>query len=174
MTDLFFDNYSGEMFFDIDDIEQGDGKCSFTFKAEYDGKTVGARFEIPLTVKRSLFKTIKYVPPRGQAKITSIGEESDNLICAFEALLKPSYKSSRRFSETPDAVDYAILNREVYEFDSDKIYLKLYNGEDQSDFDEDEKINLEMQFTFNLATKRASLSETRDGYSADIIAVLMK
>ena len=58
--------------------------------------------------------------------------------------------------------------------DSDKIYLKLFNGEDQSDFDEDEKINLEMNFTFNFGNNRASLIEVRDGYSADLVAVLMK
>ena len=40
-------------------------------------------------------------------------------------------------------------------------------------FEEDEKINLEMQFSFNLSSKRATLSEVREGYSADLIAILM-
>ena len=38
----------------------------------------------------------------------------------------------------------------------------------------DEKINLEMNFTFNFGNNRASLIEVRDGYSADLVAVLMK
>lgn len=174
MTDLFYDKYEGEMFFDIEDVERGSEEYSFTIKAAYDGKTVGARVTVPVIVRRSLFKTLKFVKTNSQLKITSIGEESDNFICALETLLKPAYKSTRRFSDEPDAIDFSVLNRELYELDTDKIYIKLFNGEDQSDFDEDEKINLEMNFTFNLSSMRASLIEVRDGYSADLIAVLMK
>ena len=174
MTDLFYDKYDGEMFFDIVDLEKGSEQYSFTIKAEYDGKIVGARATVPVLIRRSLFKTYKFIKNNSQIKFASIGEESDNFICMLETLLKPAYKSSRRFSEEPDAIDFSVLNREIYELDSDKIYLKLFNGEDQSDFDEDEKINLEMNFTFNFGNNRASLIEVRDGYSADLVAVLMK
>ena len=40
--------------------------------------------------------------------------------------------------------------------------------------EEDEKINLEMNFSFNLQAKKASLVEVKDGYSADLIAIIMK
>lgn len=174
MTDLFYDKYEGEMFFDIEDIEKGSEEYSFTIKAEYDGRVVGARVSVPVIIKRSLFKTFKFIKNNSQLKIMSIGEQSDAFICALEDLLKPSYRSTKRFSEQPDAVDFSVLNREIYDIDTDKIYLKIFNGEDQSDFEEDEKINLEMNFTFNFSSKRASLIEVRDGYSADLIAVLMK
>ena len=38
MTDLFYDNYDGEMFFDISDLEKDSEQYSFTIKAEYEGK----------------------------------------------------------------------------------------------------------------------------------------
>lgn len=174
MTDLFYDKYDGEMFFDIEDIKKGSEEYSFTIKAQYDGKIIGARVSVPVLIRRSLFKTYKFIKTNSQLKITSIGQESDDFICALESLLKPPYKSSRHFSDEPDPIDFSVLNRELYDIDSDKIYLKLFNGEDQSDFDEDEKINLEMNFTFNLSSNKASLIEVRDGYSADIIAILMK
>ena len=174
MTDLFLDNYDGEMLFDMDNITQNSDSLEFDIKAQYDGKTVGMHAVIPIIVKRSLFKTIKYIKPNSQLRFLSIGEESDNLIAAFEQLLKPPYKSSGKFSQTPDAIDFSVQNRELYELDNDKIYIKLFNGEDQSDFEEDEKINLEMNFNFSRTSKRASLIEVRDGYSADLIAILMQ
>lgn len=174
MRELYIDKYDGEMFFDIEDIETGNEEYSFVIKADYKGKIVGARVTIPVLIKRSLFKVIKLVKVNEQLSITSIGEESDNFICMLEELLKPSYKSSKRFSDEPDAIDYSVMNREMYDLDNDKIYLRMFNGEDQSDFDEDEKINLEMYLTFNLNTKRASIAEVRDGYSADLVAILMK
>ena len=174
MTELFYDKYEGEMFFDIDEIEKNADEYSFVIKADYKGKTVGARVSVPVLVRKSLFKTYKFVKTNEQILFTSIGSESDDFICALEELLKPPYKSSKHFSEEPDSIDYAVLNREVYDLDNDKIYLRLFNAEDQSDYEEDEKINLEMHFTFNLSSKRASLIEVRDGYSADIIAILMK
>lgn len=174
MTELFFDKYDGEMFFDVSDVEKETDSYSFVIKAQYNGDTVGARVIIPVLTRRSLFKTLKIIRPDAQLRFVSIGEESDGLICAFEDLLKPAYRSTRKFSDEPDPIDFSVLNRELYDLDADKIYIRLYNGEDQSDFDEDEKINLEMNFTFNLSSGRASLIEVREGYSADIIAVLMK
>ena len=113
MTDLFYDKYDGEMFFDIVDLEKGSEQYSFTIKAEYDGKIVGARVTVPVLIRRSLFKTYKFIKNNSQIKFASIGEESDNFICMLETLLKPAYKSSRRFSEEPDAIDFSVLNREI-------------------------------------------------------------
>lgn len=174
MIDLYLNKYDGEMFFDISDVEYESDRVSFVIKANYNDKTVGAQVEIPLISRRSFFKSFTLIKNPGQLYISSIGEESDNLICALEELFKPSYKSSRKFAEDSEGIDFAILNRELYELNTDKIYLKLYEAEDQSDFDDDEKINLELNFTFNFSTNRASLIEVRDGYSADLIAILMK
>ncbi len=174
MTELFYEQYDGEMLFDISDIETSNNELSFIIKALYNDKIVAARVTLPVIVSRALFKTVKLVKPSSQLAITSVGEESDNFICALEQLLKPPYKSSREFADETEGIDFSVLNRGVYNLDSDKIYLKLYVGEDQSEFEEDEKINLEMNFSFNLSTKRASLIEVREGYSADIIAILMK
>lgn len=174
MTDLFYENYDGEMLFDISDIEVDNENLSFVIKSNYNDRTIGAKITIPVIVRRSFFKTVKLIKNSSQLIISSIGEESDAFICVLDELLKPGFKSSRAFTDEPEGIDFSVLNRELYDFDNDKIYLKLYNGEDQSDFEEDEKINLEMNFSFNLNTKRASLVEVRDGYSADLIAILMK
>lgn len=174
MTELFYDKYQGEMFFDIENVEKSNNEYSFDIKAVYNGAVVGARICVPVLIRKSLFKTFKFVKINDRISITSIGQESDALICALEDLLKPEYRSTKRFSEEPDDIDFSVINKEVYDLDNDKIYLRLFNGEDQSDFDDDEKINLEMHFTFNLSSKRASLIEVREGYSADLIAILMK
>lgn len=174
MTELYYEKYEGEMFFDIENCNFGSEEYSFELRAEHNGQTVAVKVAVPVVVRRSLFKTIKFVKPSGQIKFSSVGEESDRFICALEQLYKPPFRSSKKFSEQTETLDFSVLNREMYELDSDKIYLKLFNDEDQSDFDEDEKINIELNFSFNFASKRASLIEVRDGYSADIVAVLMK
>lgn len=174
MTDLFFDKYDGEMFFDISDIEFGTEEYSFTISAQYNDKTVGTRVVLPVIIRRSLFKTIKLVKNNSKITFLSIGEESDNFVCALEQLLKPPFRSTKRFTDEPEGIDFSVLNNQMYELDSDKVYLKLYNGDDQTDLEEDEKINLEMNFTFNLNTKKASLVEVKDGYSSDLVAIFMK
>ena len=174
MTELFYDKYEGEMFFDIENIETDSNKYKLTLSALYNGETVGFEISIPVVIRKSLFKTFKLVMPSGQVELSSSGENSDRFVCAIETLLKPAYKSTKKFSEQIETLDFSILNKELYDLDNDKIYLKIYNAEDQSDFEEDEKINLEMNFSFNLNTKRASLYEIRDGYSADLVAVLMR
>ncbi len=174
MTELFNEKYNGEMFFDISDVDCNQEECSFNITASYGEKVVGARIVIPIIVRRSLFKTIKLVKNNAKLYLESIGQESDNLVCALEELLKPQYKSTKRFTDEPEGIDFSVLNRQLYEFDSDKVYLKLYNGDDQSDLEEDEKINLEMNFSFNLQGKKASLVEVKDGFSADLVAIIMK
>ncbi len=174
MTNLFYDYYDGEMFFDISDVNCTDEEYSFVISAQYNEKTVGARVVLPIIVRRSLFKTIKLVKNNSRLVFESIGEQSNNFVCALEDLLKPPYKSTKKFTDEPEGIDFSVLNNQLYELDTDKIYLKLYNADDQSDLEEDEKINLEMNFSFNLQTKKASLVEIKDGYSADLIAIIMK
>ncbi len=174
MTDLFYEQYDGEMLFDIESCEKTADRYTMVLKAQYNNEIVGFQISIPVIIRKSLFKVIKFVTPSSQVEMASIGEESDRFICALENLLKPVFQSTKKFSEQTETLDFSVLNREMYDVDADKIYLKLYNGEDQSDFEEDEKINIEMNFSFNLSTKRASLVEVRDGYSADLVAVLMR
>ncbi len=174
MTDLFYENYDGEMFFDISEVECTSDEYSFVISALYNEKTVAAKVRIPVLIRRSLFKTVKLINYNSKLVFESVGENSDNFVCALEDLLKPPYKSTKKFTDEPEPTDFTVLNRQLYDLDTDKIYLKIYNGDDQSDYEEDEKINLEMNFSFNLQTKKASLIETRDGYSADLIAIIMK
>ena len=176
MIDLFYDNYEGEMLFDISNVEKDIDGISFIFKSNYNDSVVGAKVFIPTITRKAFFKTLTFLKPDAQLCFSSIGEESDNLIVCLEQLLKPKFKSSKKFTDQPEGIDYTVLNGNLYDInlDSDKIYLKLYNAEDQSEYDEDERIDLEMNFSFNLSTKRASLVEVRDGYSADLVAILMK
>ena len=176
MTDLFYENYDGEMLFDISDVEKDFDGISFVIKANYNDLVVGAKVFIPLITRKALFKTVTFLKPDAQLCLSSIGDESDNFIVCLEELLKPKFKSTKKFTDQPEGIDFAVLNSNVYDvnLDADKVYLKLYNAEDQSEYDEDERIDLEMNFSFNLSTKRASLIEVRDGYSADLVAILMK
>lgn len=176
MIDLFYDNYDGEMLFDISDVEKDIDGISFVIKANYNDSVVGAKVFIPTITRKALFKTITLLKTNAQLSFSSIGEESDNLIICLEQLLKPKFKSSKAFTDQPEGIDFAVLNNNMFEInlDSDKVYLKLFNAEDQSEYDEDERIDLEMNFSFNLSTKRASLVEIREGYSADLVAILMK
>lgn len=174
MTELFYDVYDGEMVFDIVDCQKSSDEYVLTLKSKYNNETVGFEVYLPIINRKSLFKTVTFVKPNDQIKFVSIGKPSDRFVCALEELLKPVYQSSKAFSEETEYLDYSVINREMYDINSDKIYLKVYNGEDQSDLDEDERINVEMNFSFNLGTNRASLIEVRDGYSADLVAVLMK
>lgn len=174
MTELIYEKYDGEMFFDISDIEIDEDNLSFIIKSMYNDKTVGTKVTIPVIFRRSIFKTVKLVKNSSQLCLSSIGEESDALVVAFEELFKPEFRSSKKFTDEPEGIDFSVLNKELYDFDTDKIYLKLYNADDQSDYDEDEKINLELNFSFNLKTKKASIVEVREGYSADLIAIIMK
>lgn len=174
MTDLFYDNYDGEMRFDISDVEIENEKYSFVISAKYNDKIIGVKVVLPIIIQRSLFKSFKFINPKSKLVFESIGEQSDNFVCALEDLLKPPYKSTRKFTDEPEGIDFSVLNRSIYNIDSDKIYLKLYNGDDQSFLEEDEKINLEMNFSFNLQTNTASLIETKEGFSADLVAIVMK
>ena len=174
MTELFYDKYDGEMLFDIVDCIKENDEYTFVLKSVYKGEQVGFQLSVPIVNRRSLFKSFKFVLPSGQMKFSTIGEESDRFICALEELLKPVYKSTRKFTEEIETADFTVINSQLYDIDSDKVYIKIYNGEDQSGLDEDEKINLEMNFAFSLGSNRASLIEVRDGYSADLVAVLMK
>lgn len=173
MTDLFYDVYDGELTFDIVDCDKTDDLYEFVLKANYEGNEVGLKISFPIIKRRALFKSITLLNSGAQVEFSSIGIESDNLIVVLEQLLKPAYKSSGKFSENIETLDFSVLNREMYDIDSDKIYTKIFNGEDQTGLDEDERINCELNFTFNLSTMRASLIEVRDGYSADLVAVLM-
>lgn len=174
MTDLFYETYDGEMLFDIESLEKANDKYSFVIKSNYNGTVIGLKIEIPVIVRKTLFKTVKFLRPNGKIDFSSIGEPSDAFIKTIEELFKPQYSSSGAFSEETESLDFSVLNREMYDLDNDKLYIKIFNGEDQSDFEEDEKINIELNFSFNFATKRASLVEVRDGFSADLVATLMK
>ncbi len=176
MIDLFYDNYDGEMLFDISDVEKDAEGISFVIKANYNDSVVGAKVFVPTITRKAFFKTITFLKNDAQLCFSSIGEQSDNLIVCLEQLLKPKYKSSKKFTDQPEGIDFTVLNNNLFDInlDADKVYLKLYNAEDQSDYDDDERIYLEMNFSFNLSTKRASLVEVRDGYSADLVAILMK
>ena len=127
MIDLYLEKYNGEMFFDISDVESDNEYLSFVFKATYNNKVIGAKITIPVVIKRSFFKGTKLLKDSGSLTISSIGEESDNFICALEELFKPDYKSTRRFTDEPEPIDYVVLNRGLYEFGEDKIYIKLCN-----------------------------------------------
>ena len=174
MTELYYENYDGEMFFDIDSLEFSNNEYTFDIKSNYNGNEIGMHISIPVIVSRSLFKSIKIIKPNGKITFETIGNESDLLVSTFEELFKPPFESSKSFSDAVETLDYSVLNKQMYDLDNDKVFIKIYNGDDQSGLEEDEKINIELNLSLNFVSKRATISEVRDGYSSDIVAVLMK
>ena len=61
MTDLFYENYDGEMLFDISDLECSNTEYSFVIKSIYKEREIGMRISVPVIIRKSLFKTIKFI-----------------------------------------------------------------------------------------------------------------
>ncbi len=172
---LVEEEYDGELRFSIVDAEMGANLYVLTLGALDGEALVGFKIEIPVVTRRLGFKLMKMIYPQGSVKISSIGEKSDRLIWALVRYYQPVYEASDGFTNDPVEIDYSLRNQGAYDLDNDKIYLKLYYDEEQDDdLPKDERIHLNMNFSFNLSRNIASLIETKEGYTADLISFLMK
>lgn len=169
------EEYDGELRFSIVDSNVVPDACILTLGAQDEDNIVGFKIEIPLISKRMGFRSFQFVRPSGTVKFSSIGEKSNKLIATLVKYFKPSYEASDEFTDDLVEVDYVLQNKGAYDLNQDKIYLKLYYDEEQDeDLPRNERIHLEMSFSFNLSRETASLVETHEGYCADLIAFLMK
>ncbi len=169
------EEYDGELRFSIIESELTPNSCVMTLGAKDGEELVGFKIEIPAICKRLGFKLFRMIYPVGTVKLSSIGEKSDRFIATLVKYLQPSYNTSEFFTNDVVEIDYALQNKGNYDLNQDKIYLKLFYDEEQDeDLPADERIHLNMNFSFNLGRESASLIETKEGYSADLIAFLMK
>ena len=174
-TPIIMEEYDGELFFSITDYELLGDACVMTLGAKDGEELVGFKISVPLITKRFMFKPIQFIVPAGTVQISSIGEKSDRLIATLAKYFNPSYQPSEEFTDEIVEVDYKLRNQSGYDLNQDKIYLKFYYDEEQDeDLPANERVHLNMNFSFNLARESASLIETEEGYSADLIAFLMK
>ncbi|MBQ7095468.1 MAG: hypothetical protein IJN80_03355 [Clostridia bacterium] len=172
---LFEEEYDGELRFSIIDKEITPNACVLTLGA-YDGEDlVGFKISIPLMTKKMFFKLFQFIQPSGAVVFSTIGEKSDRLIQSLKTYFNPSYEPSNGFTNEPVEIDYNLRNQGAYDLNQDKIYLRLFYDEEQdADLPKNERIHLNMNFAFNLSRETASLIETKEGYSADLISFLMK
>ncbi|MBQ8894075.1 MAG: hypothetical protein IJ043_06650 [Clostridia bacterium] len=169
------EEYDGELRFSIIESEITGNACVLTLGAQDDDEIVGFKIEIPIISKRLGFKSFQLIYPAGTVKVSSIGQKSDNLIATLVKYFQPAYETSDAFADDPIEIDYALQNKGAYDLNQDKIYLKLFYDEEQDeDLPKEERIHLNMNFAFNLSREVASLIETKEGYSADLVAFLMK
>ena len=169
------EEYDGELRFSIIESELTANACVLTLGAKDGEDLVGFKIEIPALIKRFGFKLFQLLYPSGTVKISSIGEKSDRLIATLFKYYQPAYEVSDGFTADVVEIDYALQNQGTYDLSQDKIFLKLYYDEEQDeDLPKNERIHLNMNFSFNLSRETASLIETKEGYTADLLAFLMK
>lgn len=169
------EEYDGELRFSITDCERTPVACILTLGAQDEDRYIGFKVEIPLVSRRLGFKTFQMIYPSAALKISSIGEKSDQLIQTLMRYYHPDYQIGDRFTDETVIIDYILCNTGSYDLNQDKIYLNIYYDEEQDeDLPPDERIHLNMNFSFNLSRESASLIETKEGYSADLIAFLVK
>ncbi len=169
------EEYDGELRFSIIESELTPSACILTLGAKDGDELIGFKIEIPALCKRLGFKLFQMLYPSGTVKISSIGEKSDRFLATLVKYFQPSYPVSEEFTDETVEIEYALKNQGPYDLNQDKIYLKLYYDEEQDeDLPKNERIHLNMSFSFNLNRELASLVETKEGYSADLVAFLMK
>ncbi len=169
------DEYDGELRFSITDSVVESDSITMTLGAKDGDELIGMKVIVPLITRRMLFKSISLIPPNGSVKIKSIGEKSDRLIQTLVKYYEPAYPCSDEFTKDEVVIDYTLRNQGVYDIHQDKIYLKFYYDEEQDeDLPKDERVHLNMNFSFNLSRETAGLVETKEGYSADLLTFLMK
>lgn len=172
---VVLEEYDGELRFSIIDYSIEPDQCVMTLGAQDGEDLIGFKISVPVMTKRLLLKTFQFIMPTGTVKFSSIGEKSDRLIATLVKYFQPSYEASEEFSDEVVEIDYKLRNQGACDLNQDKIYLKLYYDEEQDeDLPKSERIHLNMNFAFNLSRESASLIETEEGYSADLVAFLMK
>ncbi len=168
------EEYDGELRFSIIEQNITADCCTLVLGAKDEEELVGFKIEIPLLTRRLGFKLFQMVAPNGAVTFSSIGEKSDRFIGTLVKYFNPPYEVEPAFSEEAVEVDYVLRNQGA-NLNTDKIYLQLFYDEEQNEgLPKDERVHLKLNFSFNLSRELAGLSEVQKGYSADLLAFLMK
>lgn len=169
------EEYDGELRFSIIESVLENDSCAITIGAKDGEELVGMKVIIPVLTRRMLFKPLRLIPPASTLKLESIGEKSDRLVATMAKYFQPDYEPSDGFTRDEVNIDFTVRNQGMYDLENDKIYLRLrYDEEQDEGIPDSERIHLDMNFSFNLNRESASLIETKEGYSADLISFIMK
>ncbi len=170
---LFEEIYDGELNFEIVSSEIGDDGIVMDLSAEYEGESVGLRVKMPIQQKKMIFKSFIFPDASRPMEFYSLGEQSDRLIKALDAIWHPDFEVEGKFDPNGAEIEYAILNKEFFDCTKEKTYTRLYYQLDLETGDSFDNYNLEIGFNFNLGRSRASFVERKRELRNDLIALLM-
>lgn len=171
---VIYDEYEGELHFSIIEQTLTNDSCTLVLGANDEEDLVGFKLEIPVETRRVGFRLAQFVSPSGVVRFSSIGEKSDKFIGTLVKFFKPSYDVAPAFTEDEVEVEYTARNQGA-NLNTDKIFLQFFYDEEQNEgLPKEERIHLKLNFSFNLSRELASISEVKSGYSADLVAFLMK
>lgn len=173
MIALIGEEYDGELMFDIVSVEENDGFLHMEVAAEYEGETVGFCMSVPTLSRKMLFKSISVLDTAKPMVFSSAGEKSDRLVKVLDQIWKPDFIVSNAFSSEPVEIEYAVLNKEMFDYRTDKVYTRLYCQEDLESGDAFENFNLEIGLNFNADRKRVTIVEMKKEYRNDLLALWM-
>jgi len=168
------EEYEGELRFSIIEQNITSDCCSLVLGAKDEEELIGFKIEIPVVTRRVGFKLVQFVASSGVVTFSSIGEKSDRFIGTLVKYFKPTYDVESAFTEDAVDVDFVFRNQGA-DLRNDKIYLQLVYDEEQNEgLPKEERVHLKLNFSFNLSRELAGLAEVEKGYSADLVAFLMK
>ena len=168
------EEYEGELRFSIIEQNITPDSCTLVLGAKDEEELIGFKIEIPVVTRRVGFKLMQFVAASGAVTFSSIGEKSDKFIGTLVKYFKPAYDVEPAFSEDAVDVDFVFRNQGA-DLMNDKIYLQLVYDEEQNEgLPKEERVHLKLNFSFNLSRELAALAEVEKGYSADLVAFLMK
>ncbi len=168
------EEYDGELRFSIIEQNVTADCCTLVLGAKDEEELIGFKIEIPVITRRVGFRFAQFIAPSGVVTFSSIGEKSDKFIGTLVKYFKPSYDVAPAFSEEAVEIDYIFRNQNA-NMRTDKIYLRLIYDEEQNEgLPKEERVHLKLNFSFNLSRELAGLAEVEKGYSADLVAFLMK
>lgn len=165
--------YDGELNFEIENDVVGEDAISMDLIAEYEGKNVGMHVCVPIKKKRMMFKSFSFLDPSRTVTFSSLGENSDNLITAMDALWTPDFEVEGKFSDVPVEIEFSILNRDAFDCTVEKTYIRIYNDVEMNTGDPFDDIHVELGLNFNLGRKRASIIEKKKNFRNDFLAMLL-
>lgn len=171
---LFEQTYDGELSFDIENFTVEADAITMDLCADFEGEKVGLQAVFPIQTKRVMFKSMIMPDQTRSIAFNSLGECSDNFVRALDKIWSPDFEVSGKFETQAVEIEYAILNRELFDCTKDKTYTRIYAQIDMETGDEYDNINLELGFNFNLERKRASFVEIKRLTRNDFLALIMQ
>lgn len=171
---LFEHDYDGELSFDIENFSVESNEIIMDLCAEFEGEKLGLQVTFPVQSRRMMFKTMVIPDQTRPVVFASLGECSDKFISALDKVWAPDFEVGGKFEENPVEIEYAILNKDLFDCTKDKTYTRIYAQIDMETGDSYDNINMELGFNFNLERRRASFVEIKRLTRNDFLALIMQ